>query len=347
MEDISKYIRELLFTQDVVSVKGLGAFMTAYKPAGKNPVDNTFSPPGKVLKFSKSHDEDNDLLINKIARFKNISYVESESLIKNYSADLLERIDHGERVHLIDIGYLEKDVHKKIVFEPHHTINFLTDAFGLDEVSASPLKKHAPSYKKQAVAPPENTKPAKRKNKTLLYVVTSFVLIIAVAIIAYFTGYLKPSFIPGKPTVKNIYQETDKFLQDENRDNRMKDSLSRVEKKLDELTQKETALTPKLERNEPKPAVKESDKEKITPQSFPDKTRSKYYLIAGSFKHPENAKNLVKELANEGFAAKIYESKNNFYRVVLDSFTVKQEALSAMKHIRSVKGKESVWILYE
>ncbi|HYX06409.1 MAG TPA: SPOR domain-containing protein [Bacteroidales bacterium] len=347
MEDISKYIRELLFTHDIVSVKGLGSFLTTYKPAGKNPVDNTFSPPAKILQFSKSHDEDNDILIKKIALSKNISYEESQSLIKNYTDDLLEKLDRGEKVHLVDIGYLSKDIHKKIIFEPHHTSNFLADAFGLDEIAVSPLKKHTPAFKKQAAEPQTKNKPEKHRNKSLIYTATSIILIITVALIAYFTGYLKTSFIPGQPTVKNIYKETDKFLQNEDQDNKMKDSLSRIEKKLDELTQKEEALKPALGGKEQKASVKETEKQERNHTLVADNKNYRYYLVAGSFKNFDNAQILVKELTNEGYAAKIYEGENNFYRVVLDSFTLKKEALSAMKHIRGIKGKESVWILYE
>jgi nucleoid DNA-binding protein len=347
MEDISKYIRELLFTRDLVSVKGLGAFMTTYKPAGKNPVDNTFSPPAKILRFSKSKDEENDFLINKIALSKNITYEESESLVKSFVDNLLERIDRGERIHLNDIGYFEKNEHKKITFEPHHISNFLANAYGLDEVAASPLKKHTSLSKKHTEEKPAISIPAKGKNKKFVYFSTGIILVFFIAAAAYFTGNIKPPFVPGKPSVKNLYQQTDQLLQEESHAEAMKDSLSRIEKKLDKLTQKETALKPKLGEGKKETNEVQAENKKTTPVSDFNDKGARYYLVAGSFKHSKNAQDLVQELANEGYTARIYESKNNFYRVVIDSFTQKKNAISAVQHIRTVKGKESVWVLYE
>ncbi|MGF7137949.1 HU domain-containing protein [Roseimarinus sediminis] len=69
-----------------------------------------------------------------------------------------------------------------------------------------------------------------------------------------------------------------------------------------------------------------------------------YILVGGSFQHLDNAKQLQGTLLNNGHQAEIIKMENSYYRVIIDSFFEKNEAIKAMNAYRSKHTGSKVWV---
>jgi len=72
----------------------------------------------------------------------------------------------------------------------------------------------------------------------------------------------------------------------------------------------------------------------------------KYYVIIGSFKVVENARNFRSTLISEGFTPVILENTEGFYRVSVAFFNDEKAARNRIEHIRNNYEKyNDVWLL--
>jgi hypothetical protein len=100
-----------------------------------------------------------------------------------------------------------------------------------------------------------------------------------------------------------------------------------------------TALIPdakpeKAEMAEAKPAVKT---ETVQEKPF-------FILVGGSFEIAENAQAYRDNLIKEGNRAEVLEKKNGRYRVIIDSYKSRDEALAAMESYRANHRGSQVWV---
>ncbi len=72
----------------------------------------------------------------------------------------------------------------------------------------------------------------------------------------------------------------------------------------------------------------------------------KYYVIIGSFRVLENAKNYKQQLIKEGFTPVLMENEDGLYRVSVAAYNVEESARQKIAEIRSKYEKYSdVWLL--
>lgn len=69
-----------------------------------------------------------------------------------------------------------------------------------------------------------------------------------------------------------------------------------------------------------------------------------YILVGGCFQHHENASGFHDELLQAGFHPEIVDLENGFYRVIIDSYQNKDEALNAMNTYRQNHEGSGVWV---
>ena len=80
------------------------------------------------------------------------------------------------------------------------------------------------------------------------------------------------------------------------------------------------------------------------PETTP-RQENKYFIIAGSFRSLMNASEMVEDLKASGYPAEIILTENRLYRVALQSFATKQEALDALPGFKATEGMENAWLL--
>ena len=81
MQDMQKYVVELLFKHDCVIIPNLGGFVAQYKSAALDDVTGFFSPPSKQILFNINLKNNDGLLANEIAQHKQITYNEANELL--------------------------------------------------------------------------------------------------------------------------------------------------------------------------------------------------------------------------------------------------------------------------
>ncbi|TLX76507.1 SPOR domain-containing protein [Labilibacter sediminis] len=101
-----------------------------------------------------------------------------------------------------------------------------------------------------------------------------------------------------------------------------------------------------------KPIVKKEKKpivvkeEKITIVEDIDNKDHKYYVIIGSFKVLNNAKNYKNTLSEEGFTPVILENESGLYRVSVAAYNIETDARTKVDQIRNTYEKyNDTWLL--
>lgn len=109
---------------------------------------------------------------------------------------------------------------------------------------------------------------------------------------------------------------------------------------------KEEAKTPPVKTNTQTVVVKQEKVKVIETQS--NEKAGRYYVILGSFKVLENARNFRQQLINESFLPSILENEEGLYRVSVSSYDDEQMARQRIASIRERYEKYSdLWLLIQ
>jgi len=136
---VDRYIAELLYEQDKVTVPGLGIFSLNYKSAQTDPAQEILTPPAKVVSFRHSPESSNDRsLINHISTIEGISQEQSRQAVTDYVRSAREKLQRKELVLIDQVGRLYTDFEGTLQFLADAT-NFDTSTFGLPPISAKPV----------------------------------------------------------------------------------------------------------------------------------------------------------------------------------------------------------------
>ncbi|MDF1571693.1 MAG: SPOR domain-containing protein [Bacteroidales bacterium] len=77
----------------------------------------------------------------------------------------------------------------------------------------------------------------------------------------------------------------------------------------------------------------------------PPVLENRYFIIAGSFRNLGNATDMSDQLKAAGYPAEIILTENRLYRVSVQSFATKQEALNALPALKTGEGLGNAWLL--
>ena len=348
--NIEKYISDLLYRYQCVTVPGFGAFLTEFKSAQIN-TENVILPPKKVLSFNQHLKNNDGLLANHIAQEENISYSEAILFIKNKVNDWQLAIDQNAPIALNSIGEINANKEGNLVFVPSNEVNFETNSFGLTEVVA-PQVERSPLEELVTSSEAENIKPAvdlfaptqttqtevvaiqpevevlpKQQKSTGIYKVAA---VIAVFIGAGMFGY-------------KVYNDSEVE----------KNTLALQKQVQDKVEQKVQEATFVMENPIPAVNVKIQETPKnTTPEvatsTISTSTTSKlpYHIIAGSFKSQENATNKVKDLKSKGYnqAAVVDKNAHGLLIVAYKSFSNLEQAKTELKNIQT-QDNDQAWLL--
>ena len=106
MQDIQKYVVELLFKHDCVIIPNLGGFVAQYKSAALDEVTGFFSPPSKQILFNINLKNNDGLLANEIAQRKQITYNEANELIISFVSNVDQQLNAKKSFTFLDLGTL-------------------------------------------------------------------------------------------------------------------------------------------------------------------------------------------------------------------------------------------------
>lgn len=328
--DIGNYIAALLYTNEVVSIPGLGSFVTAYRPAEIDPVQGELSPPSKALKFDKNLAVDDGLLIKHISEEEQISVTDAERLVNAYVEQLRAAIEKREIVSFSGLGRLYKDYEGQFQFLADGT-NFNTDSYGLPNVRFFPIARNNTAARlntaKAGYAGKEVVDTKKSGlNRGLLIAMGIAALVACVAIYVIFiqdasssptveNGQTVPtSRVNVKPTMDSSFPESGS------------DAVDDEEDQLDDVEYIE---------EEDAPAEIDTESPTIAPE------QDYFVIIIGSFGSTKNVERLVERIYNAGYEP-YTEQKGKLIKVgIQKSYTDRSEIRSTLKDVQKQFSKDA------
>jgi len=217
------------------------------------------------------------------------------------------------------------------VLEPDHYGLESLDLLELDELPKEETGKEAHvSEMAQAVAPDKapEPRPARRSglinNKWKAIYITTGTLIVILAVLIFIpTGRKgdparKSSILKKRPPIEATQQNGP---QQEGNTPDQADPVSQGNQP--------QALEAQPEEQKPEPVA-------ATPN---------FYIIAGSFKHLQNASEMQDQLKARGYKSEVLITENRMYRVTVASYATEAEAEKFLSGMKSEPGLKSAWIL--
>lgn len=306
---LEKYISDLLYRYQCITVPGFGSFLTQNQPAAVDTHTNTFYPPTKLLSFNAQLKSNDGLLTKYVSEVEHISYEEAAKQLEEVVIRWKKSLENKEKINLKNIGDLSFSEDGKFIFDPVNEVNYLTSSFGLSSLVTPSITREI--FKQEVEELEAQTPilftPERRARRSYLKYAALFLLAISAGTIGY--------QLVNNQQVKN-YQVVAQEAQEQ------------VQKNIQEATFFNT--TPIEMPSITLDLVKEP---------------LKYHIVAGAFRVEENADKRIVQLQDKGYKAeKIGVNKYGLHQVAYASFADVDDALNFLRKIKTKESSEA-WLL--
>ena len=322
--DIQYIIKDLLTKREGLVVPGLGSFISEFQPASIRQDKKMIHPPRKQFRFDPTIVEDADnVLASEIARQKKIDIQEAFPLIEQFTEEVKKQLEEQGSFELKGLGTLEKKAGG--VIDLRQVLSDEAD-LGFEAIAAEPFElestpqKTSPTRAPSSPPPPPVKKRAPKKSTIWLSILAVFVLLIGYA--GWYTGFYDYVIRQWKQRqhTSQVTPPPEK-QQPQQQDRQPASPEGKIDQALDRMTDKKQALMYKE-----------------------DKDTSTYHLVAGSFKKYKNAQEFVGQLKEKGYSPAILE-KDGLFRVTIQTFDKKEDALAKLYQMRDTGRLKSIWLL--
>jgi len=141
LENLGKYISELLCEHDCVIIPGFGGFVARPVSAQFSKTGNMLLPPGKSLVFNKNLSNNDGLLAGYIMEKESLPYKDAITKIDRLISNCKKTLESGKRLELENTGLLYYNSENTLLFEPSLHKSHEINSFGLVAVGAVKLEK--------------------------------------------------------------------------------------------------------------------------------------------------------------------------------------------------------------
>ena len=318
---VSRFIQELLYQYECVTIPNFGAFLT--RSFGAKLDDNgNFFPPRKEVTFNQLLSSNDGILGNYVAKRNKISYENAIRIIEKEVIVWKKRLK-TQTVLFPGVGEIKLNQENKFEFSPLGKINFELRSYGLHFFERNKIKERTftsktindmeDNNKEDLVFTPDQDENNK-KSPTLKYAAIG---IIGIAMLG--GGY----FFSDKYVTEQRIVEQEK-----------------AQKKIEKNVQEATFELEDLSLINVVASTKSEKEDIILKQDF-------YSVIAGSFRSMENATKKLEQLKSEGYPAELAEiNPEGIHRVAYGRYLTKKEAINMLYFIKYTL-KEEAWYLEE
>lgn len=347
MTNLNELFKDILLTQESITIPGLGTLETQYQPAQLDEKTGTIYPPSKIVKLDtgKTTDKDN-MLETYIMQNQPVNQTTARLQIEQFVKETKEKLDKGESVTLDEVGIIARDDSGATIIKSVPN-NLMIDNYGMDPVEVEVAKAQARTSKgkvqatkrtisttttvstvkttvKEAKPDSEPKATEKKKSGVLKWLL---ILLPIAALITLYILYMDPvnKWVAGlfgsKPKVENTQSNTE----------------------------------PAQEVTTPKPTVPDLGETEVvddpetktlldagfstTPLNIGSEFK-KYYLIAGSFTTIKNAQKRQRELPG----SKIL-TVGDQHRVYVGSSDKADDIIAQYNNIKKKQPGLEVWLL--
>jgi hypothetical protein len=141
LENLGKYINELLSEHDCVIIPGFGGFVARPVSAQFSKAGNMLLPPGKSLVFNKNLSNNDGLLAGYVMEKEGLPYKDAITKIDRLIFEAKKTLESGKRLELENTGLLYYSPENILLFEPSLSKTHEINSFGLVAVNAVKLIK--------------------------------------------------------------------------------------------------------------------------------------------------------------------------------------------------------------
>jgi type II secretory pathway pseudopilin PulG len=316
---LTRYIQELLYQYECVTIPHFGAFLTRPLMAKVSDGGN-FYPPRKEVTFNQLLKTNDGILAHYVAQKEGLTYENALRLIEKEVSSWKKRLK-TQTLRFPGVGEILLNFDKKITFIPWGKVNFDTSSFGLTHFKRKLSNNTIIQSKISSLMKNNNDDlmftPEKEKTKKSPMLRYAAIGIIGIALLAS-SYYFGDQYVTEQRLVaqQKAQQQIEKNVQEATFD-------------LGTLSEIEVSVVSK--------PVQEA-----TPLD-----ENYYSVIAGSFRSIENAEKKVETLNEEGYTAALAQSSpDGLYRAAYGRFTSKKEAINLLYYIKYTL-KEDAWYLEE
>ena len=315
---LTRYIQELLYQYECVTIPHFGAFLTRPLMAKVSDGGN-FYPPRKEVTFNQLLKTNDGILAHYVAQKEGLTYENALRLIEKEVSSWKKRLK-TQTLRFPGVGEILLNFDKKITFIPWGKVNFNTSSFGLTHFKRKLSNNTIIQPKISSLMKNNNDlmfTPEKEKTKKSPMLRYAAIGIIGIALLAS-SYYFGDQYVTEQRLVaqQKAQQQIEKNVQEATFD-------------LGTLSEIEVSVVSK--------PVQEA-----TPLD-----ENYYSVIAGSFRSIENAEKKVETLNEEGYTAALAQSSpDGLYRAAYGRFTSKKEAINLLYYIKYTL-KEDAWYLEE
>lgn len=313
---LTRYIQELLYQHECVTIPCFGAFLTRSFEARVS-ANGTFSPPRKEVNFNQLLIANDGVLAHYYAQKETVSYEQGLRLIEKEVSSWKRRLQ-TQTLRFPGVGEIRLNKARKIEFIPWGKVNFDLNSFGLSSFQRNPLNKTTTlnimenSNKEDLMFTPEKKKAPSKKSPFLRYAAVGLIGVALLSAAYYFSDQ---------------YVTQERILAQEK-------AQQQIEKNVQEATFDLGTLNAVEVNVAASPVV-------ITPDQM------YYSVIAGSFRSIDNAEKKLSQLIDEGYPAALAQANpDGLYRVAYGRYDTKKEAINMLYFLKYTL-EEDAWYLEE
>ena len=313
---LTRYIQELLYQHECVTIPYFGAFITRYFEARVSE-SGTFTPPSKEVNFNQLLMANDGVLAHYYAQKEAVSYEKALRLIEKEVSSWKRRLQ-TQTLRFPGVGEIRLNKARRIEFVPLGKVNFDLNSFGLSSFQRSPLNKTITlnimenSNKEDLMFTPEKQKDASKKSPVLRYAAIGLIGVALLSAAYYFSDQ---------------YVTQERILAQE-----------KAQQQIEKNVQEATFDLGRLNAVEVNVAATSAV---ITPDQI------YYSVIAGSFRSIDNAEKKVSQLIDEGYPAALAQANpDGLYRVAYGRYDTKKEAINMLYFLKYTL-EEDAWYLEE
>lgn len=354
MASLNSIFKDILLTNDSITVPGFGTFETAYQSAQLDEKTGVIYPPTKLVTFNQTKTEDSEnKLVNYLTEKLKFSVEDAGKMIAEFVNSAQVKFNEKSGLSIDEVGVLSKDETGKITLKAVAS-NLLIDNYGMDSVEVEKVEE---GQRIAAVAAPEaktslgkttkqvtttkvtttkttttttDKKPEEEKKKggllKLLAIILPIVALLTILFFIFKDNIL--GFFSGKTPAE---------------DNTVKTEITKPEITVTDIEEPETVeIKENITTDSDLSILARAGFSNVSPQYLGTKYK-KYYLVGGSFRDKANA-NRIKRQINAKEVLKAEGSE--YYRVIITGSDNAQEIVDAYQEAlaKGIKA-EDMWLL--
>lgn len=325
---IGKYISELLFQFDSVTIPSFGTLKKSLESKPAHPVETIFSPPAIKLEFDNTLQHNDGVLANYIAEKERIPFFESLSKIRMYVEEIQRKLESDNEFILPQIGSFSKSGNE-IAFVANEGLTLEAQHYGLSPVEAKPIIRNRPAAAPVVVI--------KKKKSPVLIIVMSFIAIIGIGIAAifFFKPYKNPKYSEYFKSIPVLNEENHTIAQSVIGKT---GAFSTISSNFVRISYSD------VPKNDSVAKVKDITPVKNINISTQSSQSGNYLIVAGSFKSKENADNYLLKLKAKGYSPEIIQASNGMYMITYGRYSDLNAANTNLEKIKSSENP-AAWVL--